>query len=145
MQAPRNASLEQARQQSIALLNQHLAAAVILRDRMRRSSRNLMGENFIMIDGTCDQVASPMDACTMLIPGRLYDLGGTVRLPVLLHKVMSEQSLRHLGKAGQLVNELPDAEPLDAVGQSVLDCSHGGNGLRRHDDRRGDGEDLEGR
>lgn len=89
MQASPNASIEQARQQSLALLNQHLAAAVIPQDRMRRSPRNLLGENFIMIDDMCDQVASLMETCKMLTADRLHDLGGTVHWPVLLDKAMS--------------------------------------------------------
>lgn len=115
MQGARNASIERPRQKSLTLLNQHLAAAVILRDRMRRSPRNLTGENFIMIDDMCDQVASLMESCTMLIADRLHDLGGTMRWPVLLDEVMSEQSVRHPSRAGQLVNSMLDAEPLDAV------------------------------
>ena len=53
MQTARNASIDQVTQQSLALLNQNLAAAVILQDRMRRSSRDLMGENFIVIYDMC--------------------------------------------------------------------------------------------
>ena len=122
MQASRNASLEQARQQSLTLLNQHLAAAVILQDRMRRSPRNLMGENFIMIDDMCDQVASLMETCTMLIADRMHDLGGTVRWPVILDEVVLEQNVHRSSFAVQLVSGLPDAEPLDAFGRSVLDA-----------------------
>lgn len=122
MTAARNASPEEVRQQSLALLNQHLAAAVILQDRMRRSPRNRVGANFIMIDDMCDQVASLMQTCTMRIADRLHDLGGTVRWPVLLDEVMSENSVRHPSAAGQLVNGLLDIEPLDAFGQSVLDA-----------------------
>ena len=116
MQAAQNASIEQARQQSLALLNQHLAAAVILQDRMRRSPRNVMGENFIMIDDMCDQVASLMETCTMLIADRLHDLGGTVRWPVLLDELVSRQSVSHLIDGPQ------HSEPLDVFGQSVLDA-----------------------
>lgn len=122
MQASRIVSPEQARQQSLALLNQHLAAAVILQDRMRRSPRNLRGVNFIMIDDMCDQVASLMETCTMLIADRLRDLGGQALWPVLLDEVVLEQTVRQPGRAGQLVNGMPDAEPLDAFGQSVLDA-----------------------
>jgi starvation-inducible DNA-binding protein len=116
MQAARDASIEQTRQKSLTLLNQHLAAAVILQDRMRRSPRNVMGENFIMIDDMCDQVASLMETCTMLIADRLHDLGGTVRWPVLQDEVVSRQSMGHL------IDRPPGSEPLDAFGQSVLDA-----------------------
>lgn len=122
MTSARNASPVEARQQSLALLNQHLAAAVILQDRMRRSPRNRMGTNFIMIDDMCDQVASLMETCTMLIAGRLNDLGGTVRWPVLLDDVVSKQNARRPSPASQPHNGLPDVEPLDAFGQSVLDA-----------------------
>ena len=111
MTSARNASPEEARQQSLALLNQHLAAAVILQDRMRRSPRNRMGTNF-----------SLMETCTMLIAGRLNDLGGTVRWPVLLDDVVSKQNARRPSPASQPHNGLPDVEPLDAFGQSVLDA-----------------------
>ena len=122
MHAAQKASLERARQQSLALLNQHLAAAVILQDRMRRSPRNLMGANFIMIDAMCDQVASLMETCTMLIADRLHDLGGTVSWPVLLDEVLSEQVVRSSRAAAPLVIAFADVEPLDAFGQSVLDA-----------------------
>ncbi|MBC7735739.1 MAG: hypothetical protein H7245_00585 [Candidatus Saccharibacteria bacterium] len=122
MTAAWNAFPEEARQQSLALLNQHLAAAVILQDRMRRSPRNRMGANFIMIDDMCDQVAGLMETCTMRIADRLHDLGGTVRWPVLLDHGTSETSVSHPSMTGHLVNGLPDAEPLDAFGQSVLDA-----------------------
>lgn len=122
MQAARNASFERTRQQSMALLNRHLAAAVILQDRMRRSPRNLMGANFIMIDDMCDQVASLMETCTMLIADRLHDLGGKVLWPVLLDEAASGRSARDPDMAGQWINGLSDAEPLDAFGQSVLDA-----------------------
>lgn len=117
LQAARNTSLKQARLQSLALLNQHLAAAVILQDRMRRSPCNLMGENFIMIDDMCDQVASLMESCTMLIADRLLELGGTVRWPVLLDEVVSRQS------EGHLIGGSSASEPLDAFGQWVLDAA----------------------
>ena len=122
MKAARNASPEEARQQSLALLNQHLAAAVILQDRMRRSPRNRMGANFIMIDDMCDQVASLMETCTMRIADRLHDLGGTVRWPMLLDDFMSENSGRDSIMTSQMVNGLPDLKPLDAFAQSVLDA-----------------------
>lgn len=122
MQAARNASFERTRQQSMALLNRHLAAAVILQDRMRRSPRNLMGSNFIMIDDMCDQVASLMETCTMLIADRLHDLGGKVFWLVLLEEAVSGRSVRDPGMAGRLVNGLSGTEPLDAFGQSVLDA-----------------------
>ena len=121
MQAPRKAPLEPRTKQSLALLNQHLAAAVILQDRMRRSPRNLLGENFIMIDDMCDQVASLMETCTMLIADRLRDLGGTVRWPVLRDEGFPEHTERYPSIAGRQVNALPDAEPLNAI--------TGGNGL----------------
>lgn len=122
MTAAWNAFPEEARQQSLALLNQHLAAAVILQDRMRRSPRNRVGANFIMIDDTCDQVASLMETCTMRIADRLHDLGGTVRWPVLLDDFISDNAVRHPSMTSQLVNELPDVAPLDAFAQSVLDA-----------------------
>lgn len=122
MQANRNASIEQARQQSMALLNQHLAAALILQDRMRRSPRNLMGENFIMIDDMCDQVASLMETCTMLIADRLHGLGGAVRWPVMLDGIVLVPCIGHQKSVGQLADRLPDTKPLDALGQSVLDA-----------------------
>lgn len=122
MRAAQNVTIERARQQSMTLLNQHLAAAVIIQDRMRRSPRNLMGANFIMIDDTCDQVASLMETCTLLIADRLHDLGGTVCWPVLLDEAVSEQRIAHPSMAGQLVTGLPDLEPLDSFGQSVLDA-----------------------
>jgi starvation-inducible DNA-binding protein len=122
MKAARKASPEEARQQSLALLNQHLAAAVILQDRMRRSPRNRMGANFIMIDDMCDQVASLMETCTMRIADRLHDLGGTVRWPVLLDTLVSKQSARRSSPASQTHNGLLDIEPLVAFGQSVLDA-----------------------
>jgi starvation-inducible DNA-binding protein len=122
MQAARNASFERTRQQSLDLLNRHLAAAVILQDRMRRSPRNLKGANFIMIDDMCDQVASLMETCTMLIADRLHDLGGKVLWPVLLDEFVSVQGARCQSTAGQIVTGLSDAEPLDAFGQSVLDA-----------------------
>jgi len=118
-----NASNEQARQQSLALLNRNLAAAVILQDRMRQSPRNLRGENFIMIDDMCDQVASLMETCTVLIADRLHDLGGTVRWPVLLDEVVPAPSATHPRMVGQLIEGSSDAEPLDAFGQSVLDAA----------------------
>lgn len=122
MTAAWNAFPEEARQQSLALLNQHLAAAVILQDRMRRSPRNRMGANFIMIDDMCDQVAGLMETCTMRIADRLHDLGGTVRWPVLLDEFMSDDSVRRRSMTRQPVNGLPDVEKLDAFGQSVLDA-----------------------
>jgi hypothetical protein len=51
------------------VLKQHLAAAVILQDRMRRSARNLIGENFIMIDDMCGQVA-PRSASRWMLSGK---------------------------------------------------------------------------
>jgi starvation-inducible DNA-binding protein len=122
MQPAQNASREQARQQSLALLNQHLAAAVILQDRMRRSPRSFRGANVIVIDDTCDEVASLMEACTMRIAERLQDLGGTVRWPVLLDDGLSDQGLRRSCRTDERVIAWPDTGPLDAFGQSVLDA-----------------------
>ena len=47
-----NAASQSARQQSLALLNQHLAAAVILQNKMRLSPRNVPGATSIIIDDT---------------------------------------------------------------------------------------------
>jgi len=95
---------------------------VILQDRKRRSPRNRMGANLIIIDDMCDQAANLMETCTMRIADRLHDLGGTVRLPVLLDKFMSDNSVWDPSMTSQLANGLPDKKPLDAFGQSVLDA-----------------------
>jgi starvation-inducible DNA-binding protein len=122
MTTAQNQSMERARQQSLALLNQHLAAAVILQDRMRRSPRHLPGATFIMIDEMCDQVASLMETCTTLIAARLEDLGGTAIWPVLLDTTVPDQSAQRIRIENPLVLRFGEADPLDAFGQSVLDA-----------------------
>lgn len=123
MQAAQNASPEQARQQSMALLNQHLAAAVILQDRMHRSARNLMGANFVMVDATCAEVSSLMETCTVLITARLTDLGGTAQWPVGLAALPPERGLRRYRSSAPQSITLTEMEPLDAFGQSVLEAA----------------------
>jgi hypothetical protein len=120
-----NASNEQTRQQTLSLLNQHLAAAVILQDRMRRSSRNVLGANFIMIDDTCEQVVSLMEICTTLIVARLADLGGTANWPALPD--FSEGPGPSANAARPLVVMLLNPEPRDTLGQSALDVVMAGN------------------
>jgi starvation-inducible DNA-binding protein len=112
-----------ARTRSLDLLNQHLAAAVILHDRMRQSPRHLRGADFIMVDDLCSRIADLMDICAAEITGRLADLGGTPQYPVQLGRYLPA-----------IVSILPDpvravdwpAEdtgPIDVFAQSVLDAA----------------------
>ena len=132
MQLSQNASPEQARRQSLALLNQHLAAAVILHDRMQHSPRNLWGANFIMMDGMCAQVSSLMETCSTLITARMADLDGTAGWPVGqdlagqfdgVNVRPAQRGLRRLPMANPIVMAQAEMEPLDAFGQSVLDAA----------------------
>lgn len=132
MQPAQNPFPEQTRRQSLALLNRHLAAAVILYDRMQHSPRNLLGANFIMMDGMCAQVSTLMETCSTLITARMADLDGTARRttgpdrserPGQTKTPPAQRGLRRLPMASPIVMALTEMEPLDAFGQSVLDAA----------------------
>jgi DNA-binding ferritin-like protein len=129
MQPALTTSFEQVRQQSLDLLTQQLAAAVLLQERMQHSPRNLMGANFIMLDTACAQAASLMDTCTTLMAARLVDLGGTARRPIQLDAVLVAEavwpgrSVRPFDAGGPDVLVVSGMEPLDAFGQQVLDAA----------------------
>ncbi len=114
-----------ARTRSLDLLNQHLAAAVILQDRMLQSPRHVRGADFIMVDELCDRIAHLMESCAGEIAGRVADLGGTPHWPV--------RPVPRGRVAPIIPCDLPDpvrTEPkhaandgaLDLFGQSVLDA-----------------------
>jgi DNA-binding ferritin-like protein len=130
MQATQNTPADRAWAPSLTLLNQHLAAAVILQDRMRRSPRNLRGDCFIMVDAACNQVASLMESCAAQITVRLVDLGGSAQWPGQLGTPIAAQR-RETPSPEQLSGQLSTAlsaalfvepEPLDAFGHSVRDA-----------------------
>jgi len=105
---------DEIRNTSIDLLNQHLAAALILQDRMLQSPRHIRGPDFIMVDDLCDRVARLMEGCTMVIATRVADLGGALQWPVRLGWYPSAEPLEA---------ELAIVTPLDEFAQSVLDAA----------------------
>jgi len=105
---------EAARSRSLDLLNRHLAAAVVLQDRMRQSPRNVRGRDFIMVDDLCDRVARLMEGCTVVIVARVAGLGGVPKWPD-----QPDCYSRTIAAETQLAI----AGPLDAFGQSVLDAA----------------------
>jgi len=112
MTPSRSRNAETARTTSLDLLNRHLAAAVILQDRMLHSSRNVRGPDFIMVDDLCDRVARLMEGCTMVIATRVADLGGVPQWP------------DQLGwRTPTTPKVAPIAGPLEAFAQSVLDAA----------------------
>jgi len=82
MAPARSCGAEHARARSLDLLNAHLAAAVILQDRMLQSPRHVRGVDFIMVDDLCDRIAHHMAPCAGGMAGRVADLGGTPHWPV---------------------------------------------------------------
>ena len=119
---------ERARMNALDLLNQHLAAAVILQDRMMQSSRHIRGHDFILVDDLCNGIAHLMDRCVAKIVGRVADLGGTPEWPVQLSQwspirvqaVSDPVRVAELRRFGVPANH---TGPLDAFAQSVLDAA----------------------
>jgi len=114
MAAAFSPSAGSSRKQSLKLLNQHLAAAVILQDRMQQSQRHVRGPDFIMVDDLCDRVARLMQGCTTVIASRVEDLGGVPQWPAQLGlhpAILADEA------------DVAISSPLDAFAQSVLDAA----------------------
>jgi len=105
---------DNSRHASLDLLNRHLAAAVILQDRMIQSPRHVRGADFIMVDDLCDRVARLMEGCTMEIATRVAELGGVPQWP-------DQLGWRKPAQTEDAAVAVSD--PLDSFGQSVLDAA----------------------
>jgi starvation-inducible DNA-binding protein len=112
-----------ARAYALDLLNQHLAAAIILHDRMRQSSRHIRGMDFIVVDDLCGSIADLMETCAHEIAGRMADLGGTPQWPVHPGRCMPEimSVLPDPVRAVDWPTE--DTGPIDIFAQAVLDAA----------------------
>jgi DNA-binding ferritin-like protein len=114
---------EMARTRSLGLLNQHLAAALVLQDRMLQSPRHLRGDDFIVVDELCHSFAHLMEDCATEIAKRLTDLGGSQMWPVSAgqYRPAYMSDMPDPIKAADC--PITDAEQLEDFAQSVLDAA----------------------
>lgn len=79
MHPTHNTLSEIIREQSVALLNKHLAAAIDLHGQTKQAHWNVRGPNFIAIHELFDRVSTEVEAFSDLIAERTRGLGGNAQ------------------------------------------------------------------
>jgi len=79
MQLTHNTLSEDIREQSIVILNKHLAAAIDLHGQVKQAHWNVRGPSFIAIHELFDKVAEDVENYSDMIAERVGALGGTAQ------------------------------------------------------------------
>ncbi len=108
---------------SIHLLNEHLAAAIILQDRMLQSPQQVRDADFIMVDNHSKRITHLMDACAGEIAEQVEGLSYIPCWPVQLGQC-APIIISNLPDPVRAVPwSAPEFDPLDVFAQSVLDAA----------------------
>ncbi len=119
MQHTHNTLPEAIRNQSVALLNKHLAAAIDLHGQVKQAHWNVRGLAFIAVHELFDRVATSVEDYSDKLAERTGGLGGTAQGTI---QVASERSFLvpyPLGIADERQHIFAVAGALAAFGQSI--------------------------
>ena len=114
---------ELSRVKSLDLLNAHLAATVILQDRMQQSPRHVRGVNFIEFYDLCDRIAQLMETCAGEIARRVADLGGVPQWPIPMVQCGPIQVSDLSDVTVNDTRPVANSGPLEDFAQSLLDAA----------------------
>jgi starvation-inducible DNA-binding protein len=122
MHPTHNTLPETIREQSIELLNKHLAAAIDLHAQMKQAHWNVRGPNFIAIHELFDRVAGEVEGYSDLIAERAAGLGGTAHGTIQVAVERSFLIPYALGIADVQQHVFAVSGALAAFGQSVCEA-----------------------
>jgi starvation-inducible DNA-binding protein len=122
MYPTRNTLPENIREQSVELLNTHLAAAIDLHGQVKQAHWNVRGPGFIAIHELFDKVAEDVESYSDLLAERAAGLGGTARGTVQIATECSFLVPYPLGVADEHQHLFAVSGTLAAFGQSVRDA-----------------------
>jgi len=123
MQPTHNTLAENIREQSVALLNKHLAAAIDLHGQTKQAHWNVRGPNFIAIHELFDRVSTEVESFSDLIAERTRGLGGTAQGTIQTAVENSFLVPYRLSIADEQQHTFAVASALAAFGQSVREAS----------------------
>ena len=113
---------EEIRIQSVALLNQHLAAAIDLHAQMKQAHWNVRGPGFIAIHELFDRVSTEVENYSDMLAERAAGLGGTANGTIQVAIKESFLIPYPLGVADELKHLFAVAGALAAFGGSVIEA-----------------------
>jgi len=111
------------REQSVSLLNKHLAAAIDLHGQTKQAHWNVRGPNFIAIHELFDRVSTEVEAFSDLIAERTRGLGGIAQGTVQTAAEHSFLVPYRVDVADEQQHTFAIAGALAAFGQSVREAS----------------------
>lgn len=123
MHQTHNTLSENIRTQSVALLNQHLAAAIDLHGQIKQAHWNVRGPGFIAIHELFDKVAETALNASDLIAERAAGLGGTAEGTVQVATTKSYLVPYDLGVADVAKHVFAVSAALAAFGQAIRDAA----------------------
>ena len=123
MHPTHNTLSENIREQSVDLLNKHLAATIDLYGQIKQAHWNVHGPNFIAVHELFDKVSTEVAAYTDLVAERTRGLGGTAQGTVQTAAGQSFLVPYRLGIADEQQHTFAVAGALAAFGQSVREAS----------------------
>lgn len=123
MQPTHNTLSETIREQSVDLLNKHLAAAIDLHGQTKHAHWNVRGPNFIAIHELFDKVSVEVEAFSDLLAERTRGLGGTAQGTIQTAVENSFLVPYRLAIADEQQHTFAIAGALAAFGQSVREAS----------------------
>ena len=122
MHATHNTLAVNIREQSIELLNKHLAAAIDLHAQMKQAHWNVRGPSFISIHELFDKVSAEVEEYSDQIAERAGSLGGTAYGTVQMAAERSFLIPYPLGIADETQHIFAVAAALAAFGQSAREA-----------------------
>jgi len=122
MQQTHNTLSELIREQSIVVLNKHLAAAIDLHGQVKQAHWNVRGPSFIAIHELFDRVADDVEGYSDQLAERAGALGGTAQGTVQTAAKQSFLIPYPHGIADEKQHVFAVAGSLAAFGQSVRDA-----------------------
>lgn len=110
------------REQSVALLNKHLAAAIDLHAQMKQAHWNVRGLAFIAVHELFDKVSEEVEGYSDLMAERAGALGGTAQGTIQVAAAQSFLVPYALGVADERQHIFAVAGALAAFGQSAREA-----------------------
>ena len=122
MHSTHNTLAETIREQSIELLNKHLAAAIDLHAQVKQAHWNVRGPGFIAIHELFDKVSEQVETYSDMIAERAGGLGGTAHGTIRAATERSFLIPYDLGIADENSHVFAVSASLAAFGQSVREA-----------------------
>jgi starvation-inducible DNA-binding protein len=122
MHPAHNTLAETIREQSIELLNKHLAAAIDLHAQTKQAHWNVRGPGFVAIHALFDKVAEDVETYSDMLAERAGGLGGTAHGTIQVAAARSFLIPYDLGLADESSHVFAVSSALAAFGQSAREA-----------------------